>query len=72
MSVQRRIRVWFGSGMCVVGVVLGTQLVPEESTARLLIFFSPPATAYVLPGKRNRVNQELRTIRHCSTGAGFA
>lgn len=39
-SVPRRIRTLFRSGMCVVGVALGTQVVPEESVARLHAFFS--------------------------------
>lgn len=58
--------------MCVVGVALGNQVVPEESTARLCTFSLPLAMACVLPGKRNTVNPELRTIRHCSTETGFA
>lgn len=58
--------------MYVVGVVLGTQVVPEDSAARLHVFFSLLATAYVLPGKRNAVNPEPRTIRLCSTESGFA
>lgn len=30
------------------------------------------AMVYVLPGERNIVNPEMRTIRVCSTEAGFA
>lgn len=62
--------------MCVVGVARGTQVVPEESTARLHAFLSPPPVCsprlYALSGKRNRVNPEQRTIRYCSSQGGFA
>lgn len=56
--------------MCVVGVVLWTQVVPAEGTSAC--FVSLLATAYVRRGKRNTVNPEPRTIRHCSAAAGFA
>lgn len=58
--------------MYVVGVVLGAQVVPEDSAARLHAFSSPLAMAYVLPGKRNMVKPELRTIRLRSPERGFA